>query len=266
MRDADLFLKIAKTDFQAAKCLYKQALYPQAIFNLQQSVEKLTKAFGSLSADMSLDVMKKEIGHIPFGIFIYSLQQFANSFIAKSSSAPSSKACDEIQDKSGFLAEVQKVEQVYKSLEKIPALSALVLKSQLPQILNQIHNSQDKDILDSDMEEFLISIECFLKKQSDKMGSVDVDSVCAMLRKYMQDIIKIMIPLAFLVLILPSSCVQDTRYPMDKSNPLELYTAVHPLIKSFSDVMEVCDFVFEYMPDVFKMFDEFEKLGEKVQR
>jgi len=45
MSNSEVFLEIAKMDLKAAKCLYDQALYPQAIFSLQQSVEKALIAF-----------------------------------------------------------------------------------------------------------------------------------------------------------------------------------------------------------------------------
>ena len=45
MNNSAVFLEIAKTDLKAAACLYEQALYPQAVFFLQQSVEKALIAF-----------------------------------------------------------------------------------------------------------------------------------------------------------------------------------------------------------------------------
>jgi len=42
---ADILLGIARSDLEAAKCLYENKLYPQAIFHLQQSAEKADKSF-----------------------------------------------------------------------------------------------------------------------------------------------------------------------------------------------------------------------------
>jgi len=42
------FAKIARKDLHASKALYEKGLYPQAIFYLQQSVEKAVKAVGLL--------------------------------------------------------------------------------------------------------------------------------------------------------------------------------------------------------------------------
>lgn len=48
MSFAETLFEIARTDLEAAKCLFEQELYPQAVFYLQQSVEKATKSFGLL--------------------------------------------------------------------------------------------------------------------------------------------------------------------------------------------------------------------------
>lgn len=44
-----IFMEISKMDLAAAKCLYKSGLYSQAVFYLQQSVEKAAKSFGLLT-------------------------------------------------------------------------------------------------------------------------------------------------------------------------------------------------------------------------
>lgn len=57
-------IQIAKNDFEAAKILLERRLYSQAIFMLQQSLEKAIKSlllnFGIVESEMTL---KKEIGH-----------------------------------------------------------------------------------------------------------------------------------------------------------------------------------------------------------
>ena len=40
------YSKIAKADYKAAAILYKKGLYAQAVYNLQQSIEKSVKSFG----------------------------------------------------------------------------------------------------------------------------------------------------------------------------------------------------------------------------
>jgi len=264
MKNSVVFLEIAKTDLKAAKCLYKQTLYPQAVFSVQQAVEKMTKAFGSLSADMSLDIMKKEVGHKPFNVFLYTLQQFVQSYKSQNEGIPTGSVIDDLQhDKMNFESGVQQAVQVYKLLEKIDGLSSFVLAEQLQSVLRQIRDTSGKQF-DPDTDTFMDSVEQFLKKQYKSNDKEKIEYVCALLRKYMHDILLAIGPLAFLVLILPSQCIQNTRYPLDEINPLIFYTKEHPLIKSFDDIIEICYFVYEHMEDIFNMFSEFEKMEKLV--
>jgi len=52
------FIEIAKNDFEAAKILFREELYLQAIFMLQQSLEKAIKAlllkFGIVDSEKAL--------------------------------------------------------------------------------------------------------------------------------------------------------------------------------------------------------------------
>jgi len=67
------FAKIAGTDLRASNLLYGRSLYPQAVFYLQQSVEKSVKAVGlmlSLVRPIKED-LAQEVGHATiFGILI----------------------------------------------------------------------------------------------------------------------------------------------------------------------------------------------------
>ena len=58
-------LAVARQDLDSAICLYEQGYYPQALFFLQQGVEKGWKAFGYHKGVITLEqaMRKKEIGH-----------------------------------------------------------------------------------------------------------------------------------------------------------------------------------------------------------
>jgi len=68
MKIAKNLLEIAKKDLKASKCLYDNGLYPQAVFYLQQSVEKATKTFGILSDFIDENELKDFVGHNPLKI------------------------------------------------------------------------------------------------------------------------------------------------------------------------------------------------------
>ena len=58
MSIAEIFMEISKMDLAAAKCLYKSGLYSQAVFYLQQSVEKAAKSFGLLTGTINENELK----------------------------------------------------------------------------------------------------------------------------------------------------------------------------------------------------------------
>ncbi len=64
MKLSKTLLEIAKKDLEAAKCLYEKELYPQAIFYLQQSVEKAAKSFAIMTNMIKEDEVKA-VWHYP---------------------------------------------------------------------------------------------------------------------------------------------------------------------------------------------------------
>ncbi len=59
------FADIAKKDLRASKVLYAERLYPQAVFGLEQSVEKAVKAVGLLIClvDPTKEALTRDAGH-----------------------------------------------------------------------------------------------------------------------------------------------------------------------------------------------------------
>lgn len=265
MSNSEVFLEIAKKDLKAAQCLYKAKLYPQAIFFLQQSVEKMMKAFGSLSSDLPLDILKSKVGHHPFMVFILSLQQFVKTFEMKSG-VSSTDAISEVfqQDRDDFMSEVQKADEVYRKLERIDGLALFVLRANLQKMLDHIHNYDAKMELDPETEVFIEYATNFLKQRFGKDYAAHIEVIDLILKKYLHNIVQIMGPLAFLILVLPASCVQNTRYPSDASTPLDIYVKDHPLIKAFEAITEICLFVSEHMMNMSEMFKEIEEIGDQL--
>lgn len=264
MNNSAVFLEIAKMDLKAAKCLYEQALYPQAVFSLQQSVEKMTKAFGALSLDMTPAEMKKEIGHFPFQVFFCALQRIIEPFITKNKSTSGNSTVNAAQQNStNHMDEIRQIEKILKKFMKLDNSSRSTITTQLTPILTQIRSSNASTELDSDLENFAVSVEQFIDHQHDQIIIDNKDLICSMMRKILQDIMHIVNPLVFMVIALPSSCVQNTRYPMDKSNPLQLYNTDHPLVKSFDNIVEVCTFTLERIENILKTFQRMDYLGKK---
>ncbi len=81
------FLDVAVYDLKAGKLLYENGIYPLSLFHIQQSVEKLAKAWFILVSDEDLDEIKKKlagrngIGHISPEAFLKLLKNEIDSEI-----------------------------------------------------------------------------------------------------------------------------------------------------------------------------------------
>ena len=56
-------VEIAENDLKSSAILYNEELYSQSIYFLQQSVEKISKAYSVLSGDIKPKDIAKKIGH-----------------------------------------------------------------------------------------------------------------------------------------------------------------------------------------------------------
>jgi uncharacterized protein (UPF0332 family) len=65
-----VLLKIARKDLEASRILFREKLYSQAVFFLQQSVEKAAKAMGLREGLVSKKQLKQKIGHKAWMVFI----------------------------------------------------------------------------------------------------------------------------------------------------------------------------------------------------
>jgi len=63
IKEALEFLTVAKKDFEAARLLMEHDLYPQALFMLQQSLEKIAKAILLALNLAGIDDLKREVRH-----------------------------------------------------------------------------------------------------------------------------------------------------------------------------------------------------------
>lgn len=71
-----IFLDISKEDLKASKVLFKHKLYPQSIFFLQQSTEKLVKFIGLNNEVIGMHNLKKKISHKTSLIFKEAISKF----------------------------------------------------------------------------------------------------------------------------------------------------------------------------------------------
>jgi len=74
MKFAETLFEIARNDLEASKCLFERELYPQAVFYLQQSIEKATKSFGLLNDVIKEDELK-HVSHNPLKVYKKSIEK-----------------------------------------------------------------------------------------------------------------------------------------------------------------------------------------------
>ena len=73
-------LEISEQDLIASKILYDKELYPQSLFYLQQSAEKLTKYIGLTNNVITKNDLLKSIGHNSIKIYKKSMGNFKTMF------------------------------------------------------------------------------------------------------------------------------------------------------------------------------------------
>ena len=71
------FARIAKKDLMASAMLYEEKLYPQAVFELQQAVEKGVKAVGLLLGMVrpTKEDLTREVGHTAINSIVIRLPE-----------------------------------------------------------------------------------------------------------------------------------------------------------------------------------------------
>lgn len=73
-------LSLASSDLESCRVLFLNGLYHNALFSLQQSVEKLVKAIGLETGIIRLDKIKR-IGHEPHRVFKEAVDQTAKDLL-----------------------------------------------------------------------------------------------------------------------------------------------------------------------------------------
>ncbi|HDD36814.1 MAG TPA: HEPN domain-containing protein, partial [Archaeoglobus veneficus] len=139
-------LEIAKQDLEASILLHKSKLYLQAIFTLQQSVEKIAKAFALYFRIISENELKK-ISHNTLKIYkktTDNLVQKIKRIESVSQAYPELKNTNffRIIDKSNIGETGHKFEKLY---HKLSSQKPLVLsEEEIDEILNKIENFQNE--------------------------------------------------------------------------------------------------------------------------
>jgi hypothetical protein len=266
------FLKIAKQDLIAAKVLYKNELYPEALFFLQQSIEKGYKAYHLLSelnndrqniTGKNLSIRK--IGHIPTKIAEKQAAVMADRFQKIKNDIDKFPNRDEIYaaidiDFPELIQQFHDSRDTYSDLSSSRNVSKKISLRELDGIINTLKicirnsNTAFRNIKNSTYDEATLDE---MKRNSERIMLPMLKSSPDLIEKEKDKLNKIFgkdFPkYEYLIKItiqnrLESGCVNtiysnlsiitqthesSTRYPEENNSPLRNYSGWHPLIKRF---------------------------------
>ncbi len=265
-------LEIAKQDLESSILLHKSKLYPQAIFALQQSVEKIAKAFALHFRIISENELKK-ISHNTLKIYKKTTDNLVQKKIKRIESV--SQAYPELKntnffriiDKSNIGETSHKFEKLY---HKLSSQKPLVLsEEEIDEILNKIENFQNEtraskvlipqfQISELDFQEMVEEVvsaiyellpilntpENAIREVGGLISRIlNKDFITKLIKEVfplMIDMFDIWYKLLYLSVITHSH-VEFSRYPEQGINPLEFYSDSSSLIQNFERISEVVD-------------------------
>lgn len=262
MNGAKIFLEIAKKDLKAANCLYKHKLYPQAVFYLQQSIEKTYKSFGILQG-MTLDELKKKVGHFAFKILSINMKKTLKKMKKWHTSKQSSTNVSLIEKANKeYPLKVEKVAQLFGNRKLIESIPKAELISSLPDLVSKRKRMK---ILAVNPDDAFMQLERILKltigeKEYDVLKLQNKDFNFH-LKHLALEIIDIGFLLCFLSLVIPSTCAENTRYPSKNKNPIKEYSRRNTIVKSFQELTKLCKTVYRKLSS-FCADNETEEMNE----
>jgi HEPN domain-containing protein len=272
MNTNHVLLYIAERDLAAAESLFEKKLYPQAVFYLQQAVEKATKSFALHNNIISEDELK-EISHASLKIYLKIVEEHKNKVkefqelikklpklkhttLFKKYEDISSEKFDEMLDKFEFYLKHSNRKISDKEMEETI--------SELINLETEIENKEIKS--KNEVENFRHLFQEVANtfagehpelRENIKRGKKRFESLTPEL---MEELISFSISqaiycnhLLFLSLILcPHVISSRYPYPEHGHNPLMVYTVEHPIIKRFDRLTQITKGVLERM----KLFSE----------
>lgn len=276
MKFAETLFEIARNDLEASKCLFERELYPQAVFYLQQSVEKATKSFGLLNDVIKEEELKNVVGHNPLKVYKKSIENqeekieritdaiekvpklgetklikdfnFRNYHKKIAESLTWFGSLDEVKEeilfiqKSELRSAIQELDNIESELESLQGININSNEELLKESLEE-YKKASMEILDAFYEFSPQKIEK-VKEDLYKNKILDLNLMKEMIKAIQSAPIKnaiyVTYSLLYLSLImLPHALV--TRYPDNNHDPLKIYNKNLPLIQLFGNMVEIME-------------------------
>ncbi|MFA5771470.1 MAG: HEPN domain-containing protein [Thermoplasmata archaeon] len=246
-----MFLEIAKVDFRAAKLLYGDRLYTQALFYLQQSSEKATKSFCLMSRLLDTGEVKN-VRHDAIKIFNKAFVKFKKEY-------------DE---------------------NMLSCAKDLTKKMKVLEFINKFNNCYIKNFDEREYEPDKETIDIFIKKLdeiwSDAQASDTQRESAAKIFRELSYIVEekkkealklsaelssapfnleYIISSLFVLSVVMHNVAVRARYPLIKSdspltkfgyNPIRYYDEENDIIKSFESLMGILERTLKSLDDTLK--------------
>jgi HEPN domain-containing protein len=245
-------LLISKTDLEASKLLYFNKNYSQAIFFLQQSIEKATKCLGLMANIIKEDELQRKISHTPTKIY----QKLINEQIKKLNK-PKTK-------KNFFIKEFMKIRKVDDD-NIILMLKTLkhFIDDNTGNKLVKIHKNDINGLI-SDLNEFIseksdinldynnlenakkeiIALHSNPKYASEYLSEISNVDLIRFIRIFIYTSVIISTGLLFLSIITQGHVV-ISRYPEKEMNPIQIYNKNNPLIENYTNILKIMELVLD---------------------
>ena len=264
-QSARRFLAIAQQDLKAARCLDENNFYPQAVFYLEQSVEKGLKSFAIFAGIITEQETRHSISHQTMKIYSKTTVQFKERVDAIHTNpnlermfegiVNSSRLSTQLNGTLGFIQKVSKenVGTISKADKRLRNYLVGLRKlhyeyNDLQDLIQQIAISQAEFRAFKKM--LLNMVKRYLEEQPDEFKRVkkEIDEKLTYdyLVKSTKDSLSVLIPPMFIYssffylsrLLAPHALL---RYPDREFDPLEFYTPQLPLIQEFSQICSYSD-------------------------
>lgn len=268
MRTELVLLEIARKDLEAARCLFKERLYLQAIFYLEQTVEKATKSLGIYNKAIT-EMELEKIGHESWKIYTKILEQTKvkiENFYEKLKRFPKLKQASLIKEFESLNAD--KLNDIVKNFVSFIESGKFVTKEELQMIISEI-SKFEKEIENTEMrveEDEIKNLKTQLVEVVDLLSENNPEvsekikkqlelfspELLTNLWKSLASMISCFLSLLYLSTILCSHAIRS-RYPFlrYRFNPLETYTKEFPVIEKFNQLSNITERVLGKMKNVF---------------
>ncbi len=256
--EATLF-RIARKDLEASSILFREKLYSQAVFFLQQSVEKATKVVGPKEGIIKASQLKNKIGHKAWRVFTeicligenyyQKLDKYVESYGDVEKLAVLREIRMQLREILNYLEEGVKSLNYYKKNEALQTSDEMLNKAIDFLEYNFAWISQQ-------VEELLNEL---IEKLSDKNGVEKVYEFGKLLSKFYvgknnlgskMEKVGMMLGLFILSYLLELHATQS-RYPRDGFNPLEYYNEKTLLINRYDKIVGIAEKILEKVQQIY---------------